>query len=147
VSAAVYLFCKWLHLVAVISWMAGILYLYRILIYQAERGGKSQDNHELLTFMGERLYRIITRPAMAVAILAGGAMIAQNPGLLATGWLKIKLAAVVGLVVATVHAGRLVGRFAEKAPHLPSGRRLRLLNEVPTLIMMLIVAMAVFRPF
>lgn len=141
-----YLFFKWLHLVAVISWMAGILYLYRLLIYQAERG-KTAEIRDLLTFMAQRLYRIITMPAMVVAFGAGVGMISLNPDLLASGWLRVKLVCVLGLMAATRHAGALIGRFAEKAPGLPTGRRLRLLNEVPTVLMMIIVAMAVFRPF
>ena len=141
-----YLFFKWLHLVAVISWMAGILYLYRLLIYQAERGF-NPDIHALLTHMAQRLFRLITVPAMMVAFVGGTGMMIQNPDLLSAGWLKVKLLTVFALVAATLHAGRLIGQFAEKAPNLPSGRQLRILNEVPAIFMLLIVAMAVFRPF
>lgn len=141
-----YLFFKWLHLVAVISWMAGILYLYRLLIYQAERGSNA-DIHELLDLMARKLYRLITRPAMLVGLAAGIGMISLNPGLLASGWLQVKLVAVLALAAATLYAGALVGRFGEKGDNLPTGKRLRLLNEIPALLMMLIVAMAVFRPF
>lgn len=141
-----YLFFKWLHLVAVISWMAGILYLYRLLIYQAERGA-NQDIHEFLTFAAGRLYKVITVPAMVFGFAAGLGMIALNPALLDSGWLRIKLIALAALAYSTIYAGRLIGRFAQREPNLPSGKRLRLLNEVPTLLMLVILGMAVFRPF
>lgn len=141
-----YLFFKWLHLVAVISWMAGILYLYRLLIYHAERGA-SAEIHELLSLMAKRLYRIITLPAMVVALLGGTGMIFLNPGLLDTGWLKLKLVCVLAIAAATIYAGRLVGQFAARTLNLPTGKHLRILNEVPAVFMIIIVALAVFRPF
>lgn len=141
-----YLFFKWLHLVAVISWMAGILYLYRLLIYEAERGAKPEI-HELLIFMARRLYRIITIPAMVVAFVGGIGMLTLNPTLAQSGWLQLKLVCVIGLAFATRYAGTLIGRFEQRLPNLPTSKRLRLLNEVPTILMLIIVGMAVFRPF
>ena len=79
-----YLGFRWLHFVAVISWMAGILYLYRLLIYQAERGG-SPESSELLTLMARRLYRYITRPAMIVSFVGGLGMLSQRPEVARTG--------------------------------------------------------------
>ena len=141
-----YLSFRWLHFVAVISWMAGILYLYRLLIYQAERGASSESS-ELLTLMARRLYRVITRPAMIVSFVGGLGMISQRPELARTGWFQLKFLCVLGIAGMTLYAGRLIGHFAEKRPNLPTSRRLRILNEVPTLLMMLLIAMAVFRPF
>ena len=141
-----YLFTKWLHIVAIISWMAGILYLYRILIYQAERGAKPEAR-ELLDTMGTRLYRLITMPAMGIAILAGIALIVQNPELMHQGWLHAKLTAVVILLGSTVYAGRLVRRFRTREGALPTSKTLRILNEVPTLLMLIIVGLVIFRPF
>ena len=141
-----YLFFKWLHLVAVISWMAGLFYLYRLLIYQRERGANAEI-HALLDLMARRLYRIITRPAMIVAFVGGIGMLVLNPDLFKAGWLHVKLTLVLAMAGATVYAARLIGRFAERAPNLPTSKRLRVLNEVPTLLMLVIVWMAVFRPF
>jgi protoporphyrinogen IX oxidase len=141
-----YLFFKWLHLVSVISWMAGILYLYRLLIYQAERGS-NQDIHELLNLMSMRLYRFITLPAMLVGLAAGTGMLTLNPALLGTGWIQIKLVCVLAIAAATIYAGWLVRQFATRTPNLPTGRHLRILNEVPAVLMMIIVGLAVFRPF
>lgn len=141
-----YLFSKWLHFIAVISWMAGVLYLYRLFINHVE-AGDSPDVHALLSKMEDRLYRYITRPAMTVSWLAGGGMVALNPNHLQSGWFHVKFACLLALTGTTLHAGRLRLRFASRSPGLPSSKRLRILNEVPTILMMIIVAMAVFRPF
>lgn len=141
-----YLFCKWFHLVAVISWMAGILYLYRLLVYLAEKG-EHPEVHSLLSLMAMRLYRYITRPAMIASFAGGIGMIALSPGLLTNGWLQMKMACIFALAGATLYAGRLVRDFSEKRENCPSSRKLRFLNEVPTILMLVIVALAVFRPF
>jgi len=142
----VYLFFKWFHLIAVISWMAGILYLYRLLIYLAERG-ENPEIHSLLSLMATRLYRYITRPAMIAAYGGGIGMLVLSPGLLTFGWLHAKIACIFALTAATLYAGYLVRQSAQQVRFLPSSRTLRFLNEVPTLLMLIIVALAVFRPF
>lgn len=141
-----YLFCKWLHFLALISWMAGILYLYRLFVNHVE-AGESHDNHKLLSGMEDRLYRYITRPAMIVAWLAGVSMLMLNLGFLKSGWFHVKFLCLLLLSATTLYAGRLRLRFASREHNLPTSRRLRILNEVPTILMMIIVAMAVFRPF
>jgi putative membrane protein len=142
-----YLWMKWLHIVAVISWMAGILYLYRLLIYHRERGVSSREIHELLSLMEYRLYSYITRPAMWVALVAGLVMIWLNQSLLSGGWLHVKLMAVVLLIGATQAGGKL-SRVAAKSPEtLPSSKALRFANEVPTVLMLVIVGLVVFKSF
>jgi putative membrane protein len=142
-----YLWMKWLHIIAVISWMAGILYLYRLLIYHRERGVGARDIHELLSLMEYRLYRYITVPAMWVAAVAGFAMIGLNPELLQGKWLHVKLAAVAFLIVSTVVAGKISARAAADPSSLPASRTLRIANEVPTVLMMVIVGLVVFKAF
>ncbi|MFK7827102.1 MAG: CopD family protein [Oligoflexales bacterium] len=142
-----YLFWKWLHIVAIISWMAGILYLYRLLIYHTERGRDNQDIHDLLALMEKRLYKYITIPAMVVSWIAGLSMIAINQVLLTQVWLISKLAFVILLTGSTLYAGKVLKSFAKKQDPYLSGKTLRILNEVPTLLMMIIVAMVIFRPF
>ena len=136
-----------LHILAIISWMAGILYLYRILIYASERGQRHPEVHDLLATRGERLYRYITVPAMAIAWLAGLALIYLNPAYLQQGWLHVKLTAVIALTGSTIHAIHLVERFKQNREPLPKGKTLRFLNEVPTLLMIVIVIMVIARPF
>jgi putative membrane protein len=141
-----YLFCKWLHIVAVISWMAGLLYIYRLFIYHMSHGQKSKDNHEMLTIMERKLYRIITVPAMSVAWIAGLSMIHFNPMIMKQGWLHSKLLCVVLLTVFTVYAGVLHRRLRDKRSGVPSVRSLKFINEGPTILMMIIVALVIFRP-
>lgn len=141
-----YLSFKWLHFVALISWMAGILYLYRILVYLAEKWDEAPTYAQLLV-MARRLYKYISFPAMIATFVGGGGMLSLNHGLLQQGWLHVKLTCVLGMVAATLYAGRLVGRFERRDAGLPGSKRLRMLNEIPTLLMFVIVAMAVFRPF
>lgn len=142
-----YLSLKWLHFIGLISWMAGILYLYRLLVYQAERG----DNREisaLLTLMSRRLYKYITTPAMIVTYCAGIGMISVNLGVIkGTGWFHAKFVLLLAMSGMTGYAGALIGKFEKRTGKLPSSKTLRILNEVPTLLLLLIVGLAVFRPF
>ncbi len=142
-----YLFWKWLHIVAVISWMAGILYLYRLLIYHSERGIKDPSIHELLSLMEMRLYRYITIPAMSVAVAAGLIMVGLAPDLGRTGWFSSKFGLVLILMFTTFYAGKLHRDASADPSRLPSSRTLRFLNEAPTILMLAIVALVVFKPF
>ena len=142
-----YLFWKWLHIIAIISWMAGILYLYRLLIYHTERGRDNEEIHDLLALMEKRLYKYITIPAMLVSWLAGISMIVINEALLSQLWLISKIALVILLTGSTHYAGKVLKDFAKKQEPYLSSKTLRILNEVPTLLMMIIVAMVIFRPF
>ena len=84
---------------------------------------------------------------MWVAVLAGLTMVAMVPGYATALWFELKFLAVLGLIFTTLYAGRLVQRFKiEPLDQLPASKTLRVLNEVPTLLMMFIVAMAVFKP-
>lgn len=141
-----YLSLKWLHIVAIISWMAGILYQYRLLIYLAERG-HSPESHELLSMMARKLYKVITFPAMVVSFLLGFGVLGTVPTYASTGWFGIKFLCVLLLAGSTLYAGWLVRKFSENAANLPTGKQLRWLNEVPTILMIIIVAMVVFKPF
>lgn len=142
-----YLFLKWLHLLSIISWMAGILYLFRLYVNHVESGLTDDKVHHLLSRMEEKLYRIITVPAMSVAWMAGIGMITLNPAMFTAGrWLHHKLLFALMLTVVTVYAGRLMRRFKARTLPLPSSKALRIINEVPTVLMMIIIALVVFRP-
>lgn len=141
-----YLTLKWLHIVFAISWMAGVLYLFRLLVYRAERG-QDKAAAALLDEMADRLRRVIVGPAMSVTILCGLGMPLLNPILWRSGWFHAKLTALVLLIGATHFATAKARKVARGTATLPSGRALRWLNEVPTLLMIIIVGMAVFRPF
>ena len=142
-----YLWVKWVHILAVISWMAGILYLYRLLINHKERGSQSADNHKLLIGMEYRLSRYITFPAMWVSVFAGFGMVFLSQGMIYSVWLWLKVAMVVGLMGMTFYADRLRIRAATDLGNLLSARTLRFLNEGPTLLMAVIVWLVLFKPW
>ncbi len=137
-----------LHVVAIISWMAGVLYHFRVLIYLVERGGENTHTRQVLLTMAQRLYRFIVMPAMGVAYIAGFTLIAWRPELMrGAGWLHAKLALVLLLTLWSVFGGRLMKRFARELPGAEYGRKLRFYNEVPTVIMILIAILVFVRPF
>lgn len=135
-----------LHVIAVISWMAGILYLYRLLVYATEQGYEKPDVFSLLKTMTRRLWQAITVPAMVVSWGAGLSMVWLQPSLLSLPWMQVKLLCVVLLTIATLYAGRLVSRYQREGA-LPTSKTLRFLNEGPTLFMIFIVYMVIVRPF
>ena len=136
---------KALHVIAVISWMAGMLYLPRLFVYHATAQTGSEMS-ETFKVMEEKLMRVIMLPAAIVTWLCGLGMIAMNPGLLHDGWLWVKIVFVVGLT--GMHHAMAGWRraFAEDRNTKPQ-RYFRIANEVPTLAMIVIVIMVIIRPF
>lgn len=134
------------HVIAIISWMAGILYLYRLLVYAAERRHEHALVEDLLKTMTRRLWKAITLPAMILAWLAGLTMVHLNPSLFGTTWFLVKFVSVILLTASTVYAGICVGKV-QRGEILPKGRAFRFLNEVPTLLMIVIVVMVIVRPW
>ena len=135
---------KTLHVVAIISWMAAILYLPRLFVYHCAAAPGSETS-ETFKVMERRLLNAIAKPAMVVAWIAGLAMIFMA-GWWSSGWMHAKLALVVALSGYTGALGRWVRDFA--ADRNTRGHRFyRIMNEVPTLLMVLIVALVILKPF
>ncbi|MBX9457008.1 MAG: protoporphyrinogen oxidase HemJ [Rhizobium sp.] len=143
-SGDAYLWFKALHIIAVIAWMAGLLYLPRLFIYHHDKMPGSETSETFKT-MESRLYRFIMNPAMMIAWLFG-LFIAWQGQWFSSGWLHLKLVALVALTLAHVYFGRAVRAFGRDERPLTSGRW-RLLNEVPAALMIVIVIMAVLKPF
>lgn len=141
-----YLPLKALHIVAVISWMAGMLYLPRLFIYHCKAPVGSVQS-ETFKVMELKLMRVIMMPAMIVTFLVGGFLLAV-PGVLESGggWLHTKLLAV--FLLAGCHGAFSKWRkdFARDANE-KSERFFRVANEIPTVLMILIVFMVVVKPF
>ena len=142
-----YLTLKFLHIIGFISWMAGVLYLYRLFINHRENMDKGEEVHTLLCGMESRLFRIITVPALVVTVVCGLSMIWQVPALLDGPWMHVKLLAAGFLIVWTLYGGLLIKRFEKKDTSLPSSKTLRYMNEVPTVLMFVIVGMIIYRPW
>lgn len=139
-----YLWIKALHIMSVIAWMAGLFYLPRLLVYHVERAGTPEPNRTI-EIMEEKLLRVIMNPAM-IASWVFGLMLASIPGVisLSSVWVWIKLLGILGM--SAFHFWLAVQRRRVKAGsnHL-SGRQYRLANEVPTVLMVLIVLAVVLK--
>ncbi len=135
-----------LHVIMIISWMAGILYLWRLLIYASERRQENAQVEDLLKTMTRRLLKAITIPAMILAWIAGLTMVTLNPSIAHMHWFHVKALCVLLLTASTLHATVLTKRV-QTGEALPTGKALRFLNEVPTLLMIIIVIMVIVRPF
>ena len=139
-----YLWFKAVHIIAVIAWMAGLLYLPRLFIYHFGKVPGSESS-ETFKMMEMRLYRYIMNPAMMLA-WAFGLFIAWQGQWFSGGWLHVKLLAVLALTAVHVFFGRAMRAFGRDERPL-SVRRWRMLNEAPAVLMIVIVLMAVLKPF
>lgn len=142
---ASYLWLKALHVIAIIAWMAGLLYLPRLFVYHAA-AEKGSETSETFKIMERRLLRFIMNPAMIAVWLLGGLMIWANPSIMGQGWIHVKLLCVV--LLTGVHHMMLayMKKFA-RDENTKSQKFFRILNEVPTLLMIVIVVMVIVRPF
>lgn len=139
-----YLWIKSLHVIAIIAWMAGMLYLPRLFVYHCG-AAKGSEQSETFKVMERRLLKAIINPAMIVAWLAG-LWLAWDAGFWTAGWFHAKFA--LALVMAGVH-GLYVRHWREFAQdrNTKSATYYRVLNEVPTLLMIGIVIFVIVKPF
>jgi putative membrane protein len=135
---------KAFHVIAVIAWMAGMLYLPRLFVYHCEAQPGSKQS-ETFKVMERRLLRAITTPAMIAAWLFGLALVYQG-GWYAAHWLQAKIALVVGLTVIHGLLARWVRDFAADR-NRNSQRFYRIINEIPAVLMIGIVILVVVKPF
>lgn len=142
-----YPWVKVLHISSVIAWMAGLLYLPRLFVYHAERGGAGTEPGETLAIMERKLLRIIMNPAMTATWIFGIAL-ACTPGVVdwGAGYIYVKLAVVSGLTVYHHWLARRRKDFVKGVNRIPA-RTYRLVNELPMLGIVVIVTMIVVRPF
>ncbi len=138
-----YLWIKTLHIVAVISWMAGLLYLPRLFVYHcvAEKGSLQSETFKVMEW---RLLRAIMTPAMVV-VWASGLLLAAEAGFFQAPWLHVKLSLVLALTGIHVHFWRLQTAFSRDL-NLHPQRYYRIWNEVPTVLMLFIVGIVVLKP-
>ncbi len=140
-----YLLFKSLHLIAVISWMAGLLYLPRIFVYHVENIEK-KDAIEIFEIMERRLYFYIMRPAMIATWLFGVILIYMN-GLevFSQLWMYIKLALVIFLTIYHEYLGICLKSLKLKN-NTKTSKFFRIINEVPTILLILIIFIVIFKP-
>ncbi len=141
-----YPWIKALHVLAVISWMAGLLYLPRLFVYHAERAKPGSETDQTFQVMERKLLRLIMTPAMIVAWGCGLILIGMGGFDWGAGWVWVKMLAVIAMTVMHFWLAAEVRSFAAGS-NGRSGRTFRLANEVPTVLMLVIVVMVIVRPF
>ena len=139
-----YLLFKSLHLIAVISWMAGLLYLPRIFVYHSENNNEIISN--VFKTMERKLFYYIMTPAMLLSWLFGLVLIHEiGFEQLANLWLQLKLILVIFLTIYHFYLGSLLNQFRLNQNNKTS-KFYRYINEIPTLLLILIVFIVVFKP-
>ena len=143
-----YLLLKSIHLIAVISWMAGLLYLPRIFVYHSEAvaNKKSEDLMSTFKVMERRLFIYIMNPAMIASWIFGGLLV-YTIGIdnLSFFWLQLKLLFVVTLTVYHFFLFICLRKFAENN-NVYSAKFYRMVNEIPTVLLILIIFIIVYKP-
>ena len=139
-----YLWLKALHVVAVIAWMAGMLYLPRLFVYHCD-APKGSIQSETFKIMERRLLKAIINPAMGATWILG-LVLAWQGGWFASGWLHAKLALVITMSGLHGVLSKRLREFAADANTWPA-RYYRILNEVPTVLMIGIVVLVIVKPF
>ena len=143
-----YLLFKSIHLIAVISWMAGLLYLPRIFVYHSEsvKNNKSEDLMVAFSIMERRLFIYIMNPAMIISWIFGILLI-HSVGIdnLSAFWLQLKLLFVITLTIYHFFLYNCLNKFAENNNSY-SPRFYRIINEIPTVLLIGIIFIVVFKP-
>ena len=139
-----YLLFKSLHLVAVISWMAGLLYLPRIFVYHSENTNETVVS--VFKTMERKLYFFIMTPAMTLSWLFGLLLISEiGFDQLNSLWLQFKLVFVIFLTIYHFYLGKLLYRF-QIDQNQKSSKFFRYINEIPTILLILIIFIVIFKP-
>lgn len=143
-----YLFFKALHVIGFVTWFAGIFYLVRLFVYHREAWEEEEPKGSILrsqySLMERRLYHIIQTPAMVITLSGGIGMLILRPSWLSGPWMHIKLSLVVLLIIYHFSCQRHL-RKLEQAGQGLSSFGYRLYNELPTLILIAIVMLAVWK--
>ena len=143
-----YLWFKTFHIVGVVVWFAGLFYLVRLFIYHVEAAEHEPPIRAAFEqqygLMERRLANIITTPGMAVTVFCAVGLLLGNPAWLKQGWMHAKLVFVLGLLAYHWLCYRLMGQLSRQECAW-SGRQLRALNELPTLLLVIVVLLVVFK--
>ncbi|MGC9418322.1 MAG: CopD family protein [Rhodovulum sp.] len=143
--ASFYLWTKSLHIIAVLTWMAGIFYLPRIFVYHVERASVGSETDEIFKVMEMKLYRYIMNPSI-IAVWIFGLALVFTPGIVDWGsvWPYAKGAAVIAMTWFHMWLGARRKEFLAGA-NTRTGRTYRMMNELPTLLMLVIVFAVVLK--
>jgi len=143
-----YYWYKAFHIIGVVVWFAGLFYMVRLFVYHAEASQEPEPAQSILKnqyeIMEKRLYNIITTPGMVVTVVMAIGLLTTQPEVLKDGWLHIKLGFVAALLVYHFYCGRIMRQLAAGKFNW-SGQQFRAFNELPTIFLLVIVLLAVFK--
>ena len=140
-----YLLFKSLHLIAVVSWMAGLLYLPRIFVYHVENKEKKEAT-DIFILMEKRLYNYIMRPAMLLTWVFGLILIYLiGFDIFSNLWMQIKLVLILFLSIYHEYLGKCLLSLKD-GTNIRSSKFFRIINEIPTVILIIVVFLAIFKP-
>lgn len=137
-----FLWIKAIHIIAMVAWMAGLFYLPRLFVYHVESPAINKDTFVL---MEEKLYRVIMTPAMHTTLLFGFLML-MDSAYLKEGWMHLKITCVGGLVAFQFWLNQFRKQLREGGC-TKSGKFFRMINEIPTFLLIIIVICVVIKPF
>jgi putative membrane protein len=143
-----YLWFKAFHIIGVVVWFAGLFYLVRLFVYHAEANQETEPAQTILKnqyqIMEKRLYNIITTPGMIVTVAMAIGLLTTEPGILKDRWLHFKLGFVVLLLIYHFFCGHIIKKLERNECNL-TGQQFRALNEAPTVLLVVIVLLAIFK--
>ena len=140
-----YLLFKSLHLIAVVSWMAGLLYLPRIFVYHVENKG-TKEVTDIFEIMEKKLFYYIMRPAMIFTWIFGLALIYLNGiEIFSQLWMQIKIVLVILLSVYNDYLGKCLVSLKNNS-NTRSSKFFRIINEIPTIVLVFIIFIVIFKP-
>lgn len=140
-----YLWIKTFHILAVITWMAGAFYIFRIFAYHTKHRAQ-RETAAVFREMERKMMMVVMRPGAVLSVALGIAMLVSKPELLAHRWLHVKLAAVLGMIAFHGYAEWTAARLA-RDEYVLTERQARLMHVVPTILLFVIVAMVIVKPF
>ncbi len=141
----VYPWIKSLHIIAVISWMAGLFYLPRIFVYHVERSNGHDQLNDVFLIMEKKLHSFIMNPAMILSWICG-ILLSLTPGIIdfSEFWVWVKLISIIGMTFFNIWLGIKIVDFQNGNNRL-TGKQYRLLNEIPTILLVVIVLSVIIK--
>ena len=147
-SPETYLWFKSFHIIGVVVWFAGLFYLVRLFIYHVEVQSEKEEIRDVFnkqyTLMEKRLANIITTPGMILAVIMASGLLYMQPSYLSQTWMQINLLFVAFLLIYHFYCYKIMNELTNKQYNY-SGQQLRALNELPTLLLVVVVMLVVFK--
>ena len=147
-SSETYLWFKSFHIIGVVVWFAGLFYLVRLFIYNVEVQTQKEEIMDVFnkqySLMEKRLANIITTPGMVLAVIMATGLLYMQPSYLSQAWMHVKLLFVIFLLIYHLYCYRIMNQLNNNQFNF-SGQQLRALNELPTLLLVVVVMLVVFK--